>query len=158
MKGRVYPPQRPTTGLGSDSPGKRLGAQVSSTPVIPFQPLLLGIGLDRRRDRRSPGVLPAQWILELLARPPTMSFEGVVVVTVGTESPRPSEGYSVGAVSLLFSLFLILLQLFSGLDHRQAASSVALGHQVSTCEEHLWDVLVHGRYTQASLNQEDREW
>ena len=62
------------------------------------------------------------------------------------------------AISLLFSLFLLLfLQLLSGLHHRQAAASVALGYRLSTCEEHLWDVSVHGRHTQASLSQEDRE-
>lgn len=63
------------------------------------------------------------------------------------------------AIPLLrISLLLFFLQLLSRLNHRQAAASVALGHQVSTGEEHLWDVSVHGRHTQAGLCQEDRDW
>lgn len=93
-----------------------------------------------------------------------MPFEGVVVVAVGTKSARPSEGYSMEGFALLFFplllillLVLLFLQLRSGLHRREAAASVASGQQVSTCEEHLRDFSVHGRCTQASLNQEDRE-
>lgn len=87
-----------------------------------------------------------------------MSFEGVIAVVMGTESPRSSERYSVEAISLLlFPVLLLFLQLRSGFNHRLAAASVALGHQVSTCEGPLWDVSVHGRHTQASLSQEDGE-
>ena len=92
-----------------------------------------------------------------------MPFEGVVVVAVGTKSARPSEGHSMEGFALLFSplplilLLFLFLQLRSGLHRREAAASVASGHQISTCEEHLWDFSVHGSRTQASLNQEDSE-
>ena len=76
---------------------------------------------------------------------------------MGTESPRPSEGRSVEAISLLLFplLLLLLLQLGSGLVHRQAAATVASRHQVSTCEELLREVSAHGRHAQAGLRQED---
>jgi hypothetical protein len=51
---------------------------------------------------------------------------------------------------LLLRGLLLFLQLLSGFHCRQAAASAALGHRVSTCEEHLWDSCVHGRHTQAS--------
>lgn len=35
--------------------------------------------------------LPAYWVLELLARPPAVSFEGFTSVATGTESPGPSK-------------------------------------------------------------------
>lgn len=85
-----------------------------------------------------------------------MPFEGVVVVALGTESPRPPEGHSVEAMALLCLLLilLLLLQLLSRFDHRQAAASVAVGQWVSPCEEHLWDVSAHGRLTQAGQTWE----
>lgn len=66
------------------------------------------------------------------------------------------EGFTL-LFSPLLLILLLFLQLCSGLDRREAAASVASGHQVSTCEEHLWDFSVHGRCTQASLDQEDRK-
>ena len=158
LKGRVHLPQALTIGLGSKPSGKEPGSRVSLTPVIIFQP---GLGL-REVGTGGPADLPAQWILVLPVWPPTMSFEGVVAVATGIECSRSSEGHSVEAISLLFPpllflLFLLFLQLLSGFNHRQAAVNVVLGHQVSTCDGHLWGVSVHGGHTQASLSQEDRE-
>lgn len=80
---------------------------------------LLGLGLERKGDRQSPGGLPAQWILELPTWPPAMSFEWVVGMVMGAESPGPSEGHSVGAISLCpYPPILFFLRLRSSLHHR----------------------------------------
>lgn len=175
MEGSIHLPQRPTSGIElrfsrerTGGPGlldscrssdgcllREITRELSSS--FSLSHFLQGLGLEGRRYRRFPGGLPSQWVLELPARPPTMSFEDVIVAAMGPESPRPSEGYSMRAIPLLYFPRLFFLQLLSGFNCRKTAASVASGHLVSTCEEHIWDGSVHGRHTQTSLHQQERK-